>query len=158
MIRNFIEKHDKRVHRLLEIIPGFLVWSIILFPLWGSLIIPHIVAYAVLTFIVFWFYRSFQAAFFAIRGYFRIKECQQIDFREEYERIKRKVPFGWEEIKHVVLVVTVDEPIDTLRRNLDHLAGQKIAEEQLIVVMAFEARIKLSVCKSGLKSDLSKAK
>lgn len=141
-LKEFIEKHDRGIQRFSEILPGFLVWSIILFPIWGSLVIPNIVAYFVLTFIVFWFYRSFQAALLGIRGYFRIKRWEETNWKENYEKIKNEVSLSWQDIKHVVIVVTVDEPLETLRCTLDHLAKQEIAKEQIITVLAFEERIK----------------
>ena len=61
-MKNWIIKHDRQVQRLLEILPGFTSWNIILFPYWGIFVMPNAVAYFVLLFNIYWFYQSFQIA------------------------------------------------------------------------------------------------
>ena len=76
-MQNFFEKHEKKFTRFFGMLPGSFAWLIILFPLWGAFFIPRIVAYFTIAFLVFWFYRSFQAAFLGFRGFKKIKLAEK---------------------------------------------------------------------------------
>ncbi|HUS60243.1 MAG TPA: hypothetical protein VMX76_02560, partial [Nevskiaceae bacterium] len=58
-LRKLLKKHPEKTQRALEILPGTATWLVILFPLWGALFMPRIVAYFTIAFLVFWFYRSY---------------------------------------------------------------------------------------------------
>jgi hypothetical protein len=49
MIAHFVEKHDKKVQRFLEIVPGILTWSLILSPIWVGLLFPKAIILNILT-------------------------------------------------------------------------------------------------------------
>jgi len=55
-MRDFIIKHEKGILRILQILPGFVSWNLILFPYWGIFVIPVFVAYFILFFNIYWFY------------------------------------------------------------------------------------------------------
>jgi hypothetical protein len=140
-INAFIEKHDRRVQRSLEIMPGAVSWFIILFPLWGAFVLPHAVAYTVLAFNVFWFYQSFKAAGFGILGFFKIKKHEKIDWKELYDRADTPKKLKWEDIRHVVIIPNATESAGKLRATLIKLAQQTIGAEKLFVVLAMEERV-----------------
>lgn len=140
-MKRIVETYDPQVQRILEMLPGMSAWLIILFPLWGALFIPRIVAYFTIAFLVFWFYRSFQAAFLGIKGYFKIRQSEKTNWHKQYQKDKDKNSLRWEDIKHLIIIVNVDESVEKLSVTLDCLARQKnIAKDQLIVVLAMEER------------------
>lgn len=140
-MKNFVEKYDPRIQRFLEILPGLSAWMIILFPLWGAFVIPRVVAYFTIGFLVFWFYRSFQAAFLGLKGYRIIRRQEKTNWYRQYQKDKNSDSLKWKEIKHLVIIVNVKESIETLSKTLDCLANQKnIDKEQMAVVLAMEAR------------------
>src|SRR3989344_5063959 len=65
---------NTRIYRLWEMLPGILAWLLILFPIWGAILVPRLVGYFVIAFLVYWFYQSFKSSFFALKGYFLIKK------------------------------------------------------------------------------------
>jgi hypothetical protein len=133
---------EYRTQRILEMLPGITAWIVILFPLWGALLIPRVVAYFTIAFLVFWFYRSFQAAFLGIKGYFKIKESVKIEWKKKYEAVKEE-KMEWEKIKHIVIIPNYNESVDKISTSLDSLARQQeIDKKQLIVVLAMEERAK----------------
>ena len=77
MVRNYVRRHPIRTRRALEILPGFVSWSLILFPVWGSFVIPELVAYYVIAFSVYWLYRSLSVAILAIFAHFRIQASRR---------------------------------------------------------------------------------
>ncbi len=135
MLKKFFLKHDKIIHRLLEILPGAFSWSAILLLLIGGFIIPTFVAYIVILFYVFWFYKSVNIALFSVITYFRIKASQMIDWVGEAKGFP-----DWQKVHHVVVIVTYKEPLHILERTLDSLANQDLPLRQLSVVMATEKR------------------
>jgi len=52
-------RYPIKTRRILEILPGSVSWFLILFPIWGSIFIPYVVAVFILFFDIYWFYRSF---------------------------------------------------------------------------------------------------
>ena len=140
-MKRFIEKYDRKVQRCLEILPGTLAWTIILFPLWGAFFIPRIVAYFTVAFLVFWFYRSFQAAFLGLAGYIKIRQAEKTNWHQQYQKDKDKDSLEWEEIKHLIIIPNFNESVEKLSKTLEHIAKQKnISKNQFIVVLAMEKR------------------
>lgn len=136
---------EERSYRFLEMIPGLLAWSVILLPLWGSFLIPKIVAYFVILFLVFWFYQSFKSAFLGIRGYGKIKKAEKTNWKRKYQKEKTKNWLPWEKIKHVIIIPTANEEPEVLFNPLNSLKKQKdIDLKQLVVVVALEERAKNS--------------
>jgi len=141
MLRQLLEKHEAKTQRALEMLPGTATWIVIFFPLWGGLFIPKIVAYFTIAFLVYWFYRSFQGMFLGIRGYFKIRRSEKIDWFQKYLEEKQEGSLPWEKIKHLVLIPNYNESVEKISRTLDHLADQKnFKKEQMIVVLAMEER------------------
>lgn len=134
-------KKASRSQRLLEIMPGLMAWLIILFPIWGAFIIPRIVAYFTVGFLVFWFYRSFQAAFLGLRGYGKIRMAEKTNWYRRFQQDKNSNSLDWKEVRHLIIVPNYMESVNKISLNLDQLAGQKyLDKKQVFVVLAMEAR------------------
>jgi glycosyltransferase involved in cell wall biosynthesis len=128
--------HPKdRFYRLLEIVPGFFSWSLILFPVWGSFFIPIAVAYYIIAFDVYWLYRSASTAFLAVLSYFRIKAAQKYQWMADVRG------FGdWKKLHHIVILPNYKEPLHILRQTLNALNAQTFPRKRISVVLAFEER------------------
>ncbi len=123
------------VQRLLEILPGFFSWNVILFPYWGILIIPNVVAYFILLFNIYWFYQSLQIAITAVISHLRIQATMQYDWLKDL-----KVFPDWQRVHHVVIITTYKEPLHILQRTLKSLADQDFPQKQMSVVLAMEEK------------------
>jgi len=134
-IRKFIIKNDKKVHRILEILPGTVAYSMILFLLIGGFVIPTTVAYVVLAYDVLWLYKSVMMAFAGVVSHLRIQASKKMDWLGEVKFFK-----DWRRVHHIILIVTVNEPLYILRRAVSSLAKQDFPGEQITVVIATEAR------------------
>ena len=132
-MREFITKHDRVIHRLLEILPGFVSWNIILFPYWGIFVIPTTVAYFVLIFNIYWFYQSLQIAFTAVLSHLRIQASIAYDWLGDLKAFP-----DWKKVRHLVIIPTFKEPIYILERTLTSLAEQTLPKKQIIVLLAME--------------------
>jgi cellulose synthase/poly-beta-1,6-N-acetylglucosamine synthase-like glycosyltransferase len=134
-MRKFILKHERGILRALEILPGFVSWNLILFPYWGILVIPVVVAYFILFFNIYWFYQSLQIAVSSIISHTRIQAAKVYDWMGDV----RGFP-DWEKVQHVVIIPTYKEPIHILERTFQSLADQEFPTKRIIPVLAMEGK------------------
>lgn len=134
-IRTWIKRHPVKSQRFLEILPGFTSWFLILFPIWGSFLIPEVVAYYIIGFTVYWFYRSMAVAILSIYGYLQLKASTQYDWMADVEIFP-----DWKMVHHIVIIPTYKEPLATLERTLDKLNEQTFPRKNLHIMMSFEDR------------------
>lgn len=135
MFKKFIINHDHAVQRLLEILPGFFSWNVILFPYWGIFLIPNIVAYFILAFNIYWFYQSLQITITSFVSHLRIQAAINYDWVGDLKHFP-----DWKKVKNVIIVPTYKEPVHILRRTFNSLAAQTLPKDQLVVVLAMEQK------------------
>jgi hypothetical protein len=71
----------RRVTRLLEIVPGLVTWALILSPLILSLRVPEVVAWFVLSFDFYWFYKALMLTGSVTVAFLRIRAVTAVDWR-----------------------------------------------------------------------------
>lgn len=135
MISEYVRRHPVRTQRALEILPGFVSWFLILFPIWGSLVVPQLVAYYVIAFSVYWLYRSITMAVLATMAHFRIQASKRFDWMKDV----RTAP-NWDKTHHLIIIPTYKEPEAILERTLRHLAQQTYPLDHLHIMVSFEDR------------------
>ena len=108
-----LNKNSKR-YRFWEMIPGFLAWTTILFPVWGAIFIPKAVAYFVIAFLIYWLYQSFKSAILAFIGYFKIKKDNKINWQELFQANFRADWLKYNQIHHVIVISSYKEPIEVI--------------------------------------------
>lgn len=135
-----INKHTK-IYRFWEMLPGLFAWMIILFPLWGALLVPRLVAYFVIAFLVYWLYQSFKSSFFALKGYFQIKKIELVDWYEKFTTDKTTKWLSYEAINHVIIISAYKEPNEVLEMAVGSLTAQtQIDLRKLHIVIGLEER------------------
>lgn len=135
MIKGFVENHDRLVHRFLEILPGTVSWTLILFPFWGSFIIPHYVSYYILVFIIFWFYKSAMMAFSAVMSHLKMRASEKYDWLKDAQKLP-----NFKKLHHIILIPTYKEPLHTIENGVNSVLKQEIDKKSISVCLAFEAR------------------
>jgi hypothetical protein len=133
MFANFIRRHDKKVLRFLETLPGFTSWGLILFPYWGIFVIPEIVAYFILAFNVYWFYQSFTVAITATVSHLRVQASMKFDWMGDIVSFP-----DWKKVQHTVIIATYKEPVYILERTIKSLADQTLPTNQINICLAME--------------------
>jgi cellulose synthase/poly-beta-1,6-N-acetylglucosamine synthase-like glycosyltransferase len=126
---------SRRTQRLLEILPGFVSWNLILFPVWGAFAAPLLVAYFILAFDIFWLYKSVAIAVTSVITHLRIQAAEKLDWLREVHQFP-----DWQQVRHLILITTYKEPLHTLQRTLRALAKQTYPKDKLLVILAFEQR------------------
>lgn len=131
----FFTRYPVKTHRSLSALPGIVSWSLILFPVWGSILIPYVVAYFVLFFDVYWFYRSFSLVITAYIASKKINEAEKINWLEKAESSP-----DFEKINHVLIIPNYRESQEKLRRIVGTVAAQTFPLKKIHIVLAMEKR------------------
>lgn len=134
-MRQWLIKHKKKVIRFLEMVPGVISWSLIIFPFWGAFLAPTLVAYYIIAFDVYWLYRSVWTATLALLSHFRIKAAMTFNWLIEVQSF-----LDWKRVHHIVVIPTYQEPLATLQRTLQNLTQQTFPKENLTIIVSFEVR------------------
>src|SRR3990167_9541461 len=134
-IKRYFLRHPVRTRRALEILPGSVSWFLILFPLWGSLLIPEVVAVYIIAFTVYWLYKSLSVAVFSLIGHFRLEASQKFDWMGDVAVFP-----DWAKIHHIVVIPTYKEPEGTLIKTLEALSLQTYPLKKIHIILSFEER------------------
>lgn len=134
-MRQIFTRYPLKTQRLLEILIPASSWLLITMPLWLSFWHPALVAYLIITFDVYWFYKSFQLAISAIKSFVTLNAHTKIDWLSQ----ARILP-DFNKLYHVVIIPEYKEPLHILRRTLENLTKQDFPKERLVVVLATETK------------------
>jgi hypothetical protein len=136
---NFFQKiftrYPIKTRRLLEIFPGFVSWMIILAPLWGSILFPTTLAYLILFFDVYYFYKSFLLAITAYISAKKIRQTEHTDWMEKTSSMDHVA-----KVRHILIIPNYKERIEKLHKTLTVLSEQTFPKNQIIVILAMEER------------------
>ncbi len=128
-------RYPVKTKRALEILPGFVSWMLILFPLWGSFFIPLVVAYFILFFDVYWFYKSFSLVITAYISSRKIRQAEKENWLEAAKPLE-----NFENTSHIVIIPNYKETLEKLRKTIESLADQSFPAKRIYVVLAMEKR------------------
>src|SRR5258708_6295747 len=146
------DRYPIKTRRFLEILPGFFSWTIILSPIWGSLLVPYFIAYFILFFDVYWLYKSFSLAITSYIASNKIKTAEKIDWLKNTRKFK-----NYKKVSHVIIIPNYTEAIYKLKETINALALQTFPTKKIFVVLAMEEREKdASVKEKDLTSKLKK--
>ncbi|HKC14480.1 MAG TPA: glycosyltransferase family 2 protein [Patescibacteria group bacterium] len=146
------DRYPIKTRRFLEILPGFFSWTIILSPIWGSLLVPYFIAYFILFFDVYWLYKSFSLAITSYIASNKIKTAEKIDWLKNTRKFK-----NYKKVSHVIIIPNYTEAIYKLKETINALALQTFPTKKIFVVLAMEEREKdASVKAKELTSQFGK--
>lgn len=130
-------RYPIKTKRFLELLPGLASWTVILSPIWGSLFAPTLLAYFILFFDTYWFYKSYSLVINAYRGARKIKEAEKKDWL--------KIAMSQEnyyKVHHVLIILSYKENLSKMRTTIENLTHQTLPLKHLHVVLAMEEREK----------------
>lgn len=130
-------RYPIKTKRFLEMMPGLFSWTLILFPIWGSFFIPYILAYFILFFDVYWFYKSFSLTITAFLASKKIKEAEKINWLQKTESLP-----DFQKVNHAVIIPNYKENLDKLRKTVNAIASQTFPNNKIFVILAMEEREK----------------
>lgn len=126
---------DRARYRMLECIPGVLVWSTLIAAIVLSLTAPLWAIGFIILFDLYWLIRVTYVLIYLIIAYRRYRAALRVDWRERCRTIPR-----WRSMYHLVFYPTANEPLDVVRATFQSLARTKYPLDRMIVVLGTEGR------------------
>ena len=133
-MKNLIARYPNKSRRLFEILIPVFTWTLITMPFWLSFWHPALVAYFVLGFDVYWFYKSFMLAINGVRAFLTISAHTKVDWLSEVEKLP-----DWNKVHHLLILPEFKEPLSILEDTLQNLKLQDFPHQNIHVVLATES-------------------
>lgn len=124
-----------RQYRLLEMIPGLLVWTTLLGALVLSFVAPLWAIYFIIVFDLYWFFRIMYLILFMVISYRRYRKTVRVDWLAKV----RQLPH-WQQYYHLVFYPTYKESYEVLGDAFEALVRNRYPLDRFIVVLAGEER------------------
>ena len=147
MIARIVNKHENRIYRMLEMIPGVLVWGFILSPIWLGFVAPRLVLFYITFLTIYWAYLGGKHAVGATKGYKMYKKELGTDWMGEIKKLnyaelpdKETLPASLEDLRHFVLIPTYSEPKKVLEETLKALLDQTYPVDTITLVIGTEEK------------------
>jgi hypothetical protein len=128
---------DRQKIRILDIIPGALVWITLIAAVVLSFIRPLWVIYFIVVFDVYWLFRISYFAIFLITSWRMYRRNLHID----WEAKMNECPSA-RDLYHLIFLPTVREDYEVLKTTMDALVLSKFPKDRIMVVLAGEVRVK----------------
>src|SRR3989344_9349721 len=133
--QNVFTRYPIKTKRMLEILPGAVSWMLILFPIWGSFFIPFVVAYFILFFDVYWFYKSFNLVITAFIASRKIKKAEKENWLDKARKCA-----NFDKMRHVAIIPNYKENLNKLKESISSIAHQTFPAKRIYIVLAMEER------------------
>lgn len=121
--------------RVLEMIPGALVWATLIAAVTLSFWRPIWIVYAVIVFDVYWLLRVMYYLPFLLIAWWRYRRALKTNWQAKAEACK-----GYDDIRHLVFLPTHKESAHIVRQAFEHLLAATIPANRIIVCLAGEER------------------
>src|SRR3989338_7759697 len=135
IMRRFFLKHPQLINRIVEIIIPLTTWAIITMPLWLSPFHPAVVAYFLLSFNVYFFYKSLTVTIYSTISYLKLKKLLKVDWQKK----ARKLP-GYSKIHHAIILTNYKENYEKVYRSLKYLSRSQFPKKRILIFLAMEKR------------------
>ncbi|MFH0819554.1 MAG: glycosyltransferase family 2 protein [bacterium] len=122
-------------YRILEIIPGVMVWSTFVLAIILAFVKPLWGIYFIIVFDCYWLVRICYLLIYLLNSCFKYRRAVKINWLEKVKKIT-----GWEKVYHLIILPTYKEPVNVLRTTFGSLAAVNYPLDKLIVVLAGEER------------------
>lgn len=157
-------KDRGRRYRAFEILPGFISWSIILFPFILSQINPHATIFFIIAYLMLWFVKSFALNIRALQGYRRLTQHQKLPWHKllaelqtrkvsqpstqiptwHYETVRRlqETPplVEPDDMLHAIIIATYNEAREVVEPTIRTVLDSTYDMKKVILVLAYEER------------------
>lgn len=134
-MRKFVTRYPEKTRRLIEISIPLTSWLIITMPFWLSFWNPVAMGYILITFNVYWFFKSLTLAVSGIKSFITLQAHVKVDWLSQ---IKNHEHFT--KIHHIIIIPEYKEPIHILKRTIENLLTTDFPKERIILVIATEQK------------------
>jgi hypothetical protein len=147
-----LEGKDRKLYRLLEILPGFLSWATLIALLIFSYFTPAAVAYFLIVFDVYWLLLVVYLGIHLISSYKKLQKNRLVDWQKKCEGLDKglvdKLPVEClankavksHELINLIIFPTYNESLDIIRPSFQSVIDDGYPTEKIIMVLAIEER------------------
>ncbi len=143
-----LESINKSRSLILDGITGWVAWSAILIVVVGALFSPVFVFTLSAIAGTYMAGRFAMAGFLALNGVIRIQKAQKVNWRTEYDRLRRADSLVWEDVIHTVIIPNYKEDYTVLYDTLERIAQSPLAKTNVCVILGMEEREKDAAAKA----------
>ncbi len=129
---------NKKIKRILEIIPGALSWLIIATLICLAIFKPVSCAVIIIVFDFYWIIRTGYLTTLLLLAHRKLLRDKNKDWLEVCQSLPPK--YDWKNLQHLIIFPVYKEGVDILRASLEALRVSHYPKERMTVVMAFEER------------------
>ena len=122
-------------YRLTEAMVPFLTWVIITLPIWLSPFHPAIVAYFILAYFLYFFYKTVKTVYFAGIAYQLMQQAAKIPWYKKLQKIN-----NWKNIRHFIVITNYKESTEKVAKTIRKIQEQDYDLKKIHVVLAMEER------------------
>ncbi len=137
-----LQGKDRRLYRMLEMLPGILSWGTIIGLVVLSATAPVGTAVFVILFDVYWLLLVIFLGTHLLISYRAIRKRMKVDWAKKCDELgaSSKLGFSWQELWHVIILPTYNEGLDVIRPSLEAIIASGYPTQRMIVVLATEGR------------------
>lgn len=157
--------HERgRRYRAFEILPGFITWSILIFPFVLSQISPHATVFFIIAYMLLWFVKAVGLNVRAIQGFRMLDKHQKLPWDTMLAELQsgkvsqpdRHIPaWHYETVRrlqetpaivqpddqiHAIIIATYNEAKEVLEPTIQSVIDGKFDMKKVILVLAYEER------------------
>ncbi len=123
---------ERRLYRLLEVLPGFVSWLTLIGVVLASFYAPFLAAYFIIAFAIYWVLKTAFLSYHLRHNWKRLRHHMSIDWKELLER------FQYDHLHHLIILPFYKEPEEVISQSLKALSEAKYDKKKLLVVLASE--------------------
>jgi cellulose synthase/poly-beta-1,6-N-acetylglucosamine synthase-like glycosyltransferase len=132
-----IKHKNYYIYRVLEMIPGFLVWLTFALAIGLSVFQPIYAIYFIIIFDLYWFTKIAYLTVYLFISWVRYHKHRKIDWLQRVKQLKNK---NWKEYNHLIFLPTYKEPFDVIDRTFSNLKNIKYPTDKMTIILAGEGR------------------
>src|SRR3989338_6905000 len=125
---------ERMLYRFFEMLPGIISLGTIALLVLLSWRAPLIASILVISFVLYWFFRTLYLMFHLWSGYREMRLYERTDW---LSRLKAEKP-SWQETYHLAVVPNFEEPLEVLRQTLLGLEQNDYPKDHVLLVFGIE--------------------
>lgn len=123
---------DRRLYRVLEILPGLASWTTLIGVVLLSVYRPFLAAYFIIAFSIYWVLKTAFLSYHLRHNWKRLRHHMSLDWKELIAR------FEYDHIHHLVVLPFYKEPLSVIDASLSALSQSNYDRKKILVVLASE--------------------
>jgi len=147
-----LKGYDKKIYRVLEILPGFLSWSTLIFLFVMSYFHPVFIAFFIIAFDIYWLLLVIYLGIHLLASYRKMKINIKIDWKEKCKKLssckiklKEKKCLAlqgmkWEDIIHLIIFPIASESYEVIKQSIKAITDGNYPLDKMIILLTIEER------------------